>query len=73
MLWVLRTGLLNGNEAPLIFGVPVAFGSWDFFLKNPAMDVWFFELELDLDSEGVGVARTLLEDLEEGVMMPRCS
>ena len=60
-----------GNEAPLIFGVLVGFGSWDFFLKNPAMDVWFFELELDLDSEGVGVA--LLEDLEEGVMMLRCN
>lgn len=36
---VLRAKLLIGNEVPLIFGVPLAFGSSDFFLKKPAMDV----------------------------------
>ena len=63
--------LLIGNEAPLIFGVPLAFGSSGFFLKNPAMDVWFLELEFDLVSEGVGVPRALFEDLEEGAMLQR--
>lgn len=52
---VLRAKLLMGNEVPLTFGAPLAFGSSDFFLKKPAMDVWFLELELDLVSEGVGV------------------
>lgn len=36
---VLDANLFIGNEVPLIFGVPLAFGSSDFFLKNPAMDV----------------------------------
>ena len=62
---VLRTKLLIGNEVPLVFGVPLAFGSSDFFLKKPAMDVWFLEIEFDLVSEGVGVPRVLFEDLEE--------
>lgn len=52
---VLRAKLLMGNEVPLTFGARLAFGSSDFFLKKPAMDVWFLELELDLVSEGVGV------------------
>lgn len=66
---VLRAKLLIGNEEPLIFGFPLAWGSSDFFLKKPAIDVWFLELELDLVSEGVGVPRVLLEDLEEGAMI----
>lgn len=66
---VLRAKLLIGNEEPLIFGFPLAFGSSDFFLKKPAIDVWFLELEFDLVSEGVGVPRVLLEDLEEGAMI----
>lgn len=52
---VLRAKLLIGNEEPLIFGLPLAFGSSDFLLKKPAIDVWFLELEFDLVSEGVGV------------------
>ena len=60
--------LLIGKEVPLIFGSPLALGSSDFFLKKPAMDVWFLELELDLVKEGVGVPRVLLEDLEEGAI-----
>ena len=52
-----------GNEVPLIFGRPLALGSSDFFLKKPAMDVWFLELELDLINECVGVPRVLFEDL----------
>ena len=71
-LWVdapiLRVELLIGNEVPLIFGARLPFGSSDFFLKKPAMDVWFLELELDLVREGVGVPRVLVEDLEEGAM-----
>ena len=66
---VLRAEPLIGNEVPLIFGSPLAFGSSDFFLKKPAMDVWFLELELDLVNEGVGVPRVLFEDLEEGAMI----
>ena len=66
---VLRASLLMGSEVPLIFGDPMAFGSSDFFLKKPAMVVWFLELEWDLVSEGVGVSRALLEDLEEGAMV----
>ena len=66
---VLRAKLLIGNEEPLIFGFPLAFGSSDFLLKKPAIDVWFLELEFDLVSEGVGVPRVLLEDLEEGAMI----
>lgn len=69
---VLRAKLLIGNEVPLIFGFPLAFGSSD-FLKKPAMDVWFLELEFDLVSEGVGVPRALLEDLEEGAMFSSCT
>ena len=69
---VLRAKLLIGSEVPLIFGGLLSFGSSDFFLKNPAMDVWFLELELDLVREGVGVPRVLFEDLEEGAMFPRC-
>ena len=69
ILWV---KLLIGNEVPLIFGFTLAFGSSDFFLKNPAMDVWFLELEFDLVREGVGVARALLEGLEDGAMFVRC-
>ena len=64
--------LLIGNDVPLIFGVPLAFGSSDFFLKKPAMDVWFLELEFALVSEGIGVPRVLFEDLEEGTMISRC-
>ena len=30
---------LMGKEVPLIFGIPLALGSSDFFLKKPAMDV----------------------------------
>ncbi len=67
---VLRAKTLIGSAVPLIFGVPLAIGSSDFFLKKPAMDVWFLELEFDLVSEGVGVPRALLEDLEEGAMVP---
>lgn len=70
---VLRAKLLIGNELPLIFGVPLAFGSSDFFLKKPAIDVWFLELEFDLVSEGVGVPRALFEDLEEGAMFTSCT
>lgn len=70
---VLRAKLLIGNELPLIFGVPLAFGSSDFFLKKPAIDVWFLELEFDLVSEGVGVPRALFEDLEEGAMFRSCT
>lgn len=70
---VLRAKLLMGNEVPLIFGVPLAFESSDFFLKKPAMDVWFLELELDLVSEGAGVPLALFEDLEEGAMFPSCT
>ena len=66
---VLRAEPLIGNEVPLIFGSPLALGSSDFFLKKPAMDVWFLELELDLVSEGVGVPRVLFDDLEEGAMI----
>ena len=61
--------LLIGKEVPLIFGSPLALGSSDFFLKKPAMDVWFLELELDLVKEGVGVPRVLFEDLEDGAMI----
>lgn len=70
---VLRAKLLIGNEVPLILGVSLMFGSSDLFLKKPAMDVWFLELELDLVSEGVGVPRALFEDLDEGAMFSRCS
>ena len=70
---VLRAKLLIGNEAPLIFGVPLTFDSSGFFLKKPAMDVWFLELEFDLVSEGVGVPRVPFEDFEEGAMLPRYS
>ena len=83
MLWVdpledsattfLRAKLLVGKDVPLIFGVALALDSSDFFLKKPAMDVWFLELELDLVSEGVGVPRVLFEDLEEGAMILGCS
>ena len=66
---VLRAELLSGKEAPLIFGSPLALGSSDFFLKKPAMEVWFLELELDLIKEGVGVPRVLFEDLEEGAII----
>ena len=52
---VLRVKRLTGKEAPLIFGVGLRFRSSDFFLKKPAMEVWFLELELDLVSKGVGV------------------
>ncbi len=69
---VLRPKLLIGSEVPLIFGSLLSLGSSDLFLKNPAMDVWFLELELDLVREGVGVPRVLFEDLEEGAMFPRC-
>lgn len=68
---VFRVKLLIGNEEPLIFGVTLTFGSSGFFLKKPAMDVWFLELEFDLISEGVGVSRVLFEDLEEGAIFPR--
>ena len=70
---VFRAKLLIGNEVPLIFGVPLAFGSSQCFLKKPAMDVWFLELEFDLVSEGVGVPRALFEDLDEGAMFPSYS
>ena len=66
---VLCWKLLIGSEVPLIFVFQLAFGSSDFFLKKPAMDVWFLELEFDLVSEGVGVPRVLVEDLEEGAMI----
>lgn len=66
---VLRAEPLSGKEAPLIFGSPLALGSSDFFLKKPAMEVWFLELELDLIKEGVGVPRVLFEDLEEGAII----
>ena len=66
---VLREEPLIGNEVPLIFGNPLALDSSDFFLKKPAMEVWFLELELDLVNEGVGVPRVLFEDLEEGAMI----
>ena len=69
---VLRVKLLIGSEVPLIFSVPLSFESSDFFLKKPAMDVWFLELELDLINEGVGVPRALFEDLEEGAMFRNC-
>lgn len=36
---VLCAKLSIGNEVPLIFGVPLMFGSSEFFLKKPAMDV----------------------------------
>lgn len=65
--------LLMGNEVPLIFGAALACGSSDLFLKKPAMDVWFLELEFDLVNEGIGVPRVLFEDLEEGAMILRCS
>ena len=66
---VLRAEPLMGNEVPLIFGSPLALGSSDFFLKKPAMEVWFLELELDLINEGVGVPRVLFDDLEEGAII----
>lgn len=69
---VLRVKLLIGSEVPLIFRVPLTFESSDFFWKKPAMEVWFLELELDLVSEGVGVPRALLEDLEKGAMFSSC-
>ena len=76
MLWVdppedrvLRRAVLIGKEVPLICDVPLEVGSWD-FLKKPAMDVWFLELEFDLVSEGVGVPRVLVEDFEDGAMIP---
>lgn len=65
--------LLMGNEVPLIFGAALACGSSDLFLKKPAMDVWFLELEFDLVNEGIGVPRVLFEDLEDGAMILRCS
>ena len=65
---VLRGKLLIGNEVPLTFVLPLKFGSSDFFLKKPAIDVWFLELEFDFVSEGVGVPRALVVDLEEGAM-----
>lgn len=76
-LWVdalvLRMELLIGNEVPLIFGARLPLGSSDFFLKKPAMDVWFLELEFDFVNEGVGVPRLLVADLEEGAMTVVCS
>lgn len=66
---VLRAKLLIGKEEPLILGFPLTFGSSDCLLKKPAIDVWFLELEFDLVSEGVGVPRVLLEDLEEGAII----
>ena len=49
MLWVdppedrvtalLRAGLWMGSEVPLTFGVFLAIGSSDAFLKKPAIDV----------------------------------
>lgn len=71
MIAILRAELLIGNEAPLIFGVSLALGSSDFFLKKPAIDVWFLELELDLVNEGVGVLPVLFEDFEEGAMIAK--
>ena len=65
---VLRGRLLIGKEVPLTFGLALMFGSSDLFLKKPAMDVWFLELEFDFVSEGVGVPRALVVDLEEGAI-----
>lgn len=65
---VLRGRLLIGNEVPLTFGLALMFGSSDFFLKKPAIVVWFLELEFDFVSEGVGVPRVLVVDLEEGAI-----
>ena len=53
---------------PLTFGLGLILGSSDLFLKKPAMDVWFLELEFDFVSEGVGVPRALVVDLEEGAI-----
>ena len=65
---VLCGRLLIGHEVPLTFGLALVFGSSDLFLKNPAMEVWFLELEFDFVSEGVGVPRVLDVDFEEGAI-----
>ena len=50
---------------PLIFGAL----STEFFLKKPAMDVWFFELDVDFLSEGGGAAGVLFEDWEDPTIL----
>ena len=65
---VLRGRLLIGPVVPLTFELALLFGSSDLFLKKPAIDVWFLELEFCFVSEGVGVPRALVVDLEEGAM-----